>query len=39
MERKKTKELDITNIKLNSFQNLMDGVQLNYRRYKNANKK
>ena len=27
------------NIKLNSVPNLMDGVQLNYRRYKNANKK
>lgn len=35
----KTKELDITYIKLNSVPNLLDGVQLNYRRYKNANKK
>ena len=28
-----------SDIKLNSVPNLMDGVQLNYRRYKNANKK
>ena len=27
------------NIMFNSVPNLMDGVQLNYRRYKNANKK
>jgi len=39
MERKKIKELDITHIMFNSVPNLMDGVQLNYRRYKNANKK
>jgi len=33
----KPKELDITDIIFNSVPNLMDGVQLNYRRYKNAN--